>query len=368
MNIYYNFQLLLKKIKTYYYVNTEKKDKSENVYDEDRFLSLLYDKVIKNLIVVDKKVFFSTKINNNNKPNNLAQARVLLSLILLDNNNQNFYHRFYIDGLINYLLGEKTKDNLFNFNQKSWNKQDEGIATIWVLLALLESYSVNNSEKLFDEIIIITTAMHNKLYNQEKSLTHNLGDDYWCLNAVSTYAMFIARFLEKKYDKSFVSNLNYSIELCINNINEEGFFPYSEVRKGTYLLLYNPIVILTLEEALKSKYIKPSLKDEAIIKLDLVKKFIYAKQDNNGFFVEPEQVKFSRYIISNITSLIALKGFILPIEEKNILKNVRSYMVKNKLYLCKKESNEYFMGSLFEVNDVLITEVFFWYLYYKNLK
>lgn len=221
-------------------------------------------------------------------------------------------------------------------------------------------------EELLNEILESTQSLHKLLYNRKKSLVHNIGDNFWCLNAASTYAMYIGKLLDISFNKEFVEKLNMSVKLCIDNITEDGFFPYSELRSGTYLLLYNPIVIITLEEALKSIYIETELKERSLKQLERVKKYIYQQKDEDYYFIEPEQKKFSRYIISNITSLIALRNILSKDEEKKIFDNVKSYMINDRLYLCRNENGEYFNGNLYEVKDVLLTELFFWLNFSDN--
>lgn len=364
------FWLLFKKIRTFLYIKFEKKVLNDLILSDENFKNILWAKIKKNLIAIESNTFYRTKIKNKELPNNLAQARVLLSAILLLNEKNQINHlSTIINRLKNYLLSVKTKNNLWLFNQKWWNKQDEGIATIWVLLALLEVYKLNKNDDLLKEIISSTEAMNEMLFSKSCSLRHNLGDSFWCLNAASTYAMYISKLLEFTNKKEYVENLNLSIKLCLDNITDEGFFPYSEIRKGTYLLLYNPIVIITLKEALKSNFIYPELKKRSIKDIEIVKNFVYKQKDKDYFFVEPEQEKFARYIISNITSLIALKDIITNEEETKIFNNIKSYIIDNELYLCRNEKGEYFNGNLYEVRDVLLTEVFYWFTYYNyNLK
>ncbi|MCP4970508.1 MAG: hypothetical protein GY932_07945 [Arcobacter sp.] len=265
-------------------------------------------------------------------------------------------------------MSTRKKNLLYEFNQKWWKDQDEGIATIWTLIALLEVYKKNKDKNLLNNILSTTEAMHKHLFTDETSLMHTKNDNFWCLNSVSTYAMFISKLLEYHFDKIFVHNLITSINLCINNIDQEGYFPYSQTRTGTYLLLYNPIVIITLEDALASKFIDEKLKRISFQKIEAAKIFLHKQQDENGYFVEPEQKQYSRYIISNITSLIALRKTVSKDEELVIFNSIKRYLINDEIYLCRNEKGEFFNGSLYEVKDVLLTEIFYWLTYYLSTK
>ena len=264
----------------------------------------------------------------------------------------------------NFIISIRDESGIYKFNQKSWNLQDEGIATIWVLLALLKVYEITNNSDLLNEMVDTVNDMHRNMVDKLNSLLHNLGDNYWYLNAASTYAFFASQFLDYHYDKEIFNNYINAVELCVSKITPYGYFPYSGKRHGTYLLLYNPIVIYTLENSVNSHLINHELKIKAENAIENARKFILKQMDEGNFFVEfSEQKKFSRYIISNLTSLVALKNKIPKELECKILKNI-SYLINDKLYLCRNSEGEYFNGNLYEVSDVLTTEVFYWLLTY----
>ncbi len=362
--LFYPF-LLLKKIRTYYHSKFEQKMENTEHCETDYFANYLWLKIQEHFIFNAGKIYYDTKIKYNGKPSSLAQSRILLSILYLNNKNKiPFNADFLVNLFTKHILGSKEKNQLYKFNQKWWKDQDEGIATVWTLIALLEVYGKYKDENLLKSIIASTEAMHSHLFTDKTGLIHTSNDDFWCLNAVSTYAMFISKLLEFYHDEGFVKKLSTSVSICIENINQEGYFPYSQIRTGTYLLLYNPIVIITLEEALASTFIGNDLKDKAIVKLNLAKKYLQNQQDVDGYFVEPEQKQFSRYIISNITSLVALRNSLTLDEELKIFNNIKKYLIDDEFYLCRNEKGEFFNGNLYEVKDVLLTEVFYWLTYY----
>lgn len=364
--IIFLFWLFFKKLRTKLVLKFEKKAVPSQILSDKDFTNKLWTIIHSNLVESDNTTYYNTRIKNKDLSNNLAQARVLLSATMLFKKSKSEQLLRLINSLSNYLLTVRTEKKIWLFNQKWWNKQDEGIATIWVLLALLEAYKINGNEDLFRDIIESTNATHKYLYSKINSLNHNIGDNFWCLNAASTYAMYISRLLQFNREDEYIENLNQSINLCSEHVTDEGYFSYSDLRKGTYLLLYNPIVIITLEEALKSEYVDDSVRNNIEVKIEAAKEFISRQRDDEDFFVEPEQKQFSRYIISNITCLVALRNIIKKEKNIEILNNIKSYLINDDLYLCRNENGEFYNGKLYEVKDVLVTEVYFWFNYYLN--
>ena len=361
----YYFFLIQSKISMRIHNTLEKKVKCDNLISVEDFQFFLLKIIISNLIKTDSGIYFNTRIKNINKPMTLAQARVLLSFCkLYDNNQISFRYKYIIENLKEFILSLQENSGIYKFNHKKWNLQDEGIATIWSLLSLLQAYKILKDEKLLGRILNTVNIMHNKLIDKNNSLIHTLGDNFWCLNAASTYAFFVNQILPYYYTEELVFNYKKAIELCVQKLTPEGYFPYSKKRTGTYLLLYNPVVIYTLENAINNDIIDKELEAQTINALERARLYLLKQMDENKFFVEPEQKRFSRYIISNITSLVVLKNKISKELESQILNNITSFLINDKLYLCRNRSGQYFNGNLYEVNDVLITEVFYWLLTY----
>ena len=326
---------------------------------------MLWKRILQNIKYQDYYVFLNTEVKNQNKPLILSQARVLLALVESYKNGF-IKSKWLIKGFANYLIKERNKEGMYKFNYPSWDKQDEGIATVWALLALIKAYDIIHEKTILIFVEETTQIMLDKLYSENTSLLHTKGDDYWCLNAASTLAYLCKLILDKKYSSRFASAMNNSISLCVNNLADDGHFPYSEKRMGTYLLLYQPVVIYTLEMCTDSKYLNEINANSLKNKLKLARIFLLKQMDRNYFFVEPEIKKFSRYVISNIVSLVALKGFIKPEEESKILKNILKFLKNDEIFLCISDDMKLYNSSLYKLRDQLNTEVFFWLETYKS--
>jgi len=363
----YYFWLLNKKIRTKIHNYLEKRKFSLDIPSIDYVNFFLWNFLGKRLVHTEKGIYYKTKIMNNNSPMTLAQSRVLLGVCNLYNSGQsNDNNIFLIKEIQKYILTMKGENGIYKFNQKSWNLQDEGIATIWVLLALLETYKITLEKTLLEEIIATIEIVNKILFSKKNSLSHTLGDDYWCLNAASTYAWFVGELMTFYKTDELIENYSLSIELCNAKFSEKRYFPYSEKRQGTYLLLYNPVVMFTLQEAIKNKFIDKTLYNKTRETLVEAEKYLLSQLDKNNFFVEPEMKVFSRYIITNVISLVALKDKIGTALEDKVLNNIKSYFNNDKMFLCKDDSGKYYDGNLYEVDDVLTIEVFYWlttYLY-----
>ena len=204
------------------------------------------------------------------------------------------------------------------------------------------------------------------LYTKETSLVHTAGQNFWCLNSASTFAYLCSLLLKHNYSKKVENAMINSINLCVDKIASDGHFPYSTMNQGTYLLLYHPIVMITLEKCLESKYL-----DHITIKrlnevLTKARDFLINSIDDEKKVFEPEIKQLSQYIISNVTTLVALKDKIDPSFEKSLLNNVIKFLNKDKLYLCIDKKERLYNGDLYKFNDVYLIEVLYWLDLYFN--
>lgn len=368
-NIKFYFFLVNKKARTKIHNIFEKKVKNVDIISTIDLLSYFEKFFDQRIVTTDIGAFFKTNVINNNKPMTLAQARIILGSCNLYKNNINPKKNSQIaKELTSFLITTKDENGLYKFNQKNWYLQDEGIATIWTLIALLEVYKLWQDKNILTEIISTLAVLNEKMFSKKNSLAHTLGDDYWCLNAASTYAWFVSELLNFYTSEELLENLEISIKVCNSKITDAGYFPYSERKPGTYLLLYNPVVIYTLENAIKNKKINKSLKETTMKNIIAAKNFLLNQMDSDNFFIEPEMKNFSRYIISNITSLVALTDFVSDDLTDKIFSNIKSYFINNKMFLCRDDDDLYFNGNLYEVNDVLMTEVFYWLTIFLKTK
>lgn len=366
--IYYAL-LLFKKLGIAVHNFFEPKIKASKFTNIEDFQIFLWKQLFSKLTYSTKGYYFKTKVTNKNSPMILSQARVIL---LLCNNfevgNPKFKSKYLLKSLTDYLISMREDNGLFKFNQASWNLQDEGIASVWATMALLKAYEVTNEPEYLYKAKYTLNAMLNLLYSKETSLIHTIGDEYWCLNSASTFAYVCSVILNHSFEKRIHEAMIDSINICVEKIADDGHFPYNEIRRGTYLLLYHPIVMITLEYCLQSQYIDSTTAQRLRETLDKAKAFLISciKDDNKIF--EPEITHYSQYIISNVTTLLALKGKINQDIKENILNNISTYWNNDKLFLCKNENDHLYNSDLYSVKDVLLIEVLYWLDLYNSNK
>ncbi len=356
-----NYNLLLKKIRLKVHDIFEKRYQLDLVYSFERVQFLLWQNIFSKLNYENEEIYFKTKIQNNGRYLILAQSRILLSLAeTFKQEDATLYSKFLIKRMTNYIINRRNQEGLYTLNYPNWDVQDEGIATVWTLLALIKANLILENKNIQEFVLETAHIMIHKLYNEKISLVHTKKQNFWCLNAASTFAYFCSLILESKFDETFKAALNNSISLCINNLDVDGHFPYSEKWRGTYLLLYHPTVIYTLEECLNSKYINDEIRLTLSLKLETAKKFLLKQMDKKFFFIEPDLNKYYRYIISNVSSLVALQNSIKYEIEEKILQNITKFFSNNMLFLCIDKKDRLFNSSLYYVHDQLSTEVLFW--------
>lgn len=363
---YYSF-LFFKKIKIALHNFFELKIKACRTNDFEDFQIFLWTQLFSNLKFSKNGYYYKTKVTNKNSPMILSQARVIL--ILCNNyeaENLKFNTKHLIKSLTDYLISMREDNGLFKFNQSSWNLQDEGIASVWATLALIKSYEITKNQIYLNEAKLTLNAMLNFLYSKETSLVHTIGDEHWCLNSASTFAYVCSLILNHGFEKRIQEAMIDSINICIKKIADDGHFPYNAIRPGTYLLLYHPIVMITLENCMQSKYMDSSTAQKLKDVLDKAKGFLISCITVDHKIFEPEIKHYSQYIISNVITLLALKGKINPDIEKDILNNISSYWNNGRLFICKDYSDYLFNSDLYSVKDVLLIEVLYWLDLYKS--
>lgn len=365
---YYYTLLLLKKIRiklhnileSHYYASTD--------VDLNSFKVFLWQQFMPNLTFVDIGCYYKTKVTNKNSPMVLSQAR---SILILCNNQKliepKFQSTYLIKKMTDYLISMRDQRGLFKFNQVSWDLQDEGIASVWAVLALIKAYEATNEKKYIDTAIQTMYAMLKYLYTKETSLIHTANNYYWCLNSASTFAYACSLLLQFHFSSEIKTAMIDSIKLCLDKFAEDGHYPYSFYSTGTYLLLYHPIVIITLDYCLLSNHVASDLKDKIIKTNKIARRFLIECMDERGRLFEHEFKHFQQYIISNVTTLLALKNHIDYELEMKLQTNLAAFSTGDRLFLCKDKKDRLFNSDLYSVKDVLLVEVLFWLdLYNKN--
>jgi len=365
---FYYSLLLIKKFRIRFHNRFEPHIISSLEVDPEGFKIFLWQQFMKNLTIDFNGCYYKTKVTNKNSPMVLSQAR---SILILCNNPKliepKFRSTFLIKKMTDYLISMRDQEGLFKFNQVSWDLQDEGIASVWATLAIIKAYEITNERRYLEIAISTMNSMFKNLYTKETSLIHTAGNYYWCLNSASTFAYVCSLLLNHHYSNEIKEAMNDSINLCLNNIAEDGHYPYSLKRRGTYLLLYHPIVIITLDYCLSSKYLDNKIKERLIITNKIARKFLQECIDEKIRIFEPEFTNFQQYIITNATTLLAVKDKIDTELEMKLYNNLAKFWKDNTLYLCKDKKEKLFDGDLYSVKDVLTIEVLYWLdLYNKN--
>ncbi len=368
----YNVFLLFDKVRIFLHNKFERRVESSETVNVEDLKIFLWKHILKNLRMAENGYYFNSDVKNKNSPMVLSQARVILilsnSAITRNDNLGNFNHTYLIKQLTNYLISMRDNNGLFKFNQASWNLQDEGIASVWSTLAIIRAYEITNDENYLKVAVSTMEAMLRNLYTKETSLIHTSGDYFWCLNSASTFAYACSLLLEYHYSEEIDIAMNDSIKLCTEKLADDGHYPYNLKRQGTYLLLYHPIVILTLEFCLPSKYLDGKIKSKLISKNKKAIEFLINQFDSCNRLFETEIMHYNQYIISNITSLLALKGKVKNEITKQMLHRIAKYLYNDRLYLCMDENDRLYNSDLYKVSDVLGVEVLYWLTFFDSTK
>ena len=365
MNVNYFSRLAIKKIQIKLHNTFEKRKRSTSTIDFDSFYFFLIKETLGNLHFTEKGIFYKTKINQNQLPVVTSHSR-LISL-LCDGFDVEYFpvkNKYLIEKLADFLITLKNKDNLFNFNKHKWDKQDEGIASVWAAIALIKSYDIIKKDVYLNETLSIYNAILKKLYTLESGLVHTAGQDFWCTNASSKFAYLCSLILKYNYSDQIKDVMINSIKICTQNIGEDGHYPYTKKHMGVYILLYHPSVIFYLNNCLVSEYINNKLKEEIQETNRKALCFLLKCLDSSGRFHEPELKKYNFYLISIVTALAAIKNEIEKTKEYKVLNNILKYYNNNELYMFINENNLLFNGYMYKIRDVLTVETLYWLTQY----
>lgn len=364
--IYYLF-LLLKKIRVFIHNFFEPIISSPSCADIEAFKIFLWKQLLTNLSYDEKGYFFKTKVTNKKSPMVLSQARVILILCNQSNLDEpRFKSSYLIKKMTDYLISMRDGNGLFKFNQVSWDYQDEGIASVWATFALIKAYEITSQKKYLETAVSTMNSMLRNLYSKHTSLVHTAGDNFWCLNSASTFAYVCSLLLNHHYSDEIQKAMVDSINLCLDKISDDGHYPYNMKRQGTYLLLYHSIVMITLEYCLSSKYLDGQTRKKIADSNKIALEFLLKCIDEENRIFEPEITQYSQYIITNVTTLLAVRGRIDGDIETNIYRNLATFWKDEKLYLCKNKNDKLYDSDLYKVKDVLTIEVLYWLNLYSK--
>ena len=367
MNFNYLFHLIIKKIKVTVHSKFEKKVESEAISDFDSFIFLLIKEIYTNLFVYKKGgIYYKTIISKDGAPLILGQTRLICLLCDgLSKKDFPIQDRGLIEKLTDFLLTMKTEDNIYEFNNYKWEVQDEGIASVWAGIALIKTYECLNKPIYLDESLSVFNSIFENLYSHKTGLVHTKGQDFWCLNASAQLAYFCSILLKYTYSEEILNVMINSINICIDNIGDDGHFPYSERYQNTYILLYHPNVMFFLNECLNSNLLNEEIKSKI---LDTNKKgllYLIKCLDSSFRFYERDIKQYNYYVITAVTALNAIKEKINTKDELNILNNIFKFYNNNKLYLFIDNNNFLFNGKRYKFRDIAITETLYWIVQYK---
>ena len=181
---------MIKKVKIEIHNRIEKRVKINSRIDIETFLVFLIREVFKNIdFNSNKEIFYKTEIAKSQKPVVLSQAR-LISLLCDGFSCSQFpiKDRILIERLSNYLVSLENDKNLFELNNLKWDKQDEGIASVWGAIALIKTYELTQQKYYLEASLTTFNSMLRYLYSPKTGLVHTMGQDYWCINASSKFA------------------------------------------------------------------------------------------------------------------------------------------------------------------------------------
>lgn len=362
-DINYYFNLLLKKIRIRLTILFEKKERIEeaNSTIED-FLEFLWIGILNRLTRSGSGIYFKTKTTNEDKPILVAQARLISLICDCFESKLNFTSSAIVRKLTNNLISLKGENNLYSINVSKWDKQDEGIASVWASIALIKAYKITNNDEYRNEAQKTFLAIKKYLYKDNIGLVHTCGQNYWCINASSKLA-YLCVLLKENGIELTEGVFENCIKLCIREQENNGAYPYTEKHKGIYILLYQASVIFYLNKCLMAKFLNEENIKKIQASIGAGMNYLKNTMTKDFKFEEPDKEKGNYYLISSVTSLAAI-SFYDKKEQTDLINDVIKFMKNDKLFLYKDKNNKLFNGRLNHLSDVYIVETLYWIIQY----
>ncbi|HOR72546.1 MAG TPA: hypothetical protein PLY00_14875 [Verrucomicrobiota bacterium] len=356
---------VLRRLQVKIHNTLEARIKADSPLHLDSFYLFLVKKVLANLRFSAAGAFYVTTITNSGLPFITAQAR-LICLLTSGLGLSQFPLRSIrlIEELTDALILCKRPNLLYSLNNYACYPQDEGIASVWAGLALIKAYEATGSDRFWQETVSIYDAMLSDLYSKKTGLVHTAGQDFWCLNASSKFAYLSTLLLKHRRAHLIEDALQTSITLCLDNIAEDGHFPYTEEHDGVYILLYHASVMFYLNNCLASECVASHLKDGIRQVNEKALAFLLRCMDSSGRFMEPERRSASFYLISLVTALAALGDRIDQEQHNMILKNLLMYCHDDHLFMYIDRNGYLTNRERYRVRDVLAVEALYWLTQY----
>jgi len=172
----------------------------------------------------------------------LVQPRACLAYKNLYRLSGNEEYLIKAQSLGDYILLHQENNGLFLAHGAPNYPLDEGVATYWNSLALLELYELDKKDEYLEASVKVGEAGREYLYGENYGYEHTMGQEMWCLN-VSIVAAFVYKLLyEFTGDDKYYKYCSDGLKVVLENITEYGMFPYTKKNQRVYYTLYHSLV------------------------------------------------------------------------------------------------------------------------------
>lgn len=251
------------------------------------------------------------------------------------------------DELGQYLLKHQERNGLFLSNCNPKGRQDEGIATFWAEIQLVELYKCTRNKQYLDSIISAIESSRKFLFYKNIGYVHTMGDTTWTTNA--NIAAAYANLLTYK-ETGTIQYLQWAREAVIQTIRwqqSNGLFLYSQGRQSIYISVYHTLVTLFL--MLYNKH-DPVPEISTVINRALIYQKNLERLD--GSIKEPDLKYYS--FCTSVGISITLNTLINDYEKVSKSINfLNKFFSKNNMYVYYKDNKIYNNNRKIDVNNYI---------------
>jgi len=264
--------------------------------------------------------------------------------------------------LADYLVTHQEENGLFLAHRKSGYPRDEGIATYWAVVTLINMSRLSGDHAYLDAAIRGGDAGRVHLFGESYGYAHTIGQKFWTPNASGGASLAYKLLYEATSEERYHTYVTDGLKHVVGHLNEEGMFEYCEKRTSIYLSSYHALVTYFLF------LFKGSQWDEAFSVSDAFQRslgFLEELTQKDGSIIEPD-VKYESSALSLAISAAVYTKIGKHAVANKLIAFLGRFFTSNRFYLFEKQNKlyygrfrpfyNYFVGSVLAWLSLILVE------------
>lgn len=264
--------------------------------------------------------------------------------------------------LADYLVTHQEENGLFFAHRTLGYPRDEGIATYWAVVTLVNMSKLSSDHAYLEAAIRGGDAGRLYLFGESYGYAHTIGQEFWTPNASAVASLAYKLLYEATSEERYHAYVADGLKHVVGHLNEEGMFEYCEKRTSIYLSSYHALVTYFLF------LFKGSQWDEAFSVSSAFQRslgFLEKLTQKDGSIIEPD-VKYESFVLSVAISAAVYTKIGKHGVANELIVFLCRFFTSNRFYLFQRQNRlyygrfrpfyNYFIGSVLEWLSVILVE------------